>query len=342
VDKRLVFVLVLAAALLVWFIHGLHWSELASALRDVKVGYLLLAAVLMLGDYYCRALRWLLIVRHVDREVPLRTVWQATAIGAALNTFLPLRGGDLVRPAVVAHERRAPFTTLLSTTVVERLFDAFGVVMALVLILLLLSSQTTGTSGTLIQLRHWGIGSGVLAVVGFGVVLFMATRQARATLMRVLRPWPAPVRMRVMRSYLQLAHGLEAAGNPLRLLPALLATLALWSFSTAGIVATLYALGVQPTLALGLFIAVALTASISVPQAPGYLGLFQVVMENAATLWGVPEVVAEAESFVLWFAYVGPITLVGLWYAFRGGRGFFRFRRSLLAKEEKGEGAREG
>ncbi|MBW2257981.1 MAG: hypothetical protein JRI25_25730, partial [Deltaproteobacteria bacterium] len=86
----------------------------------------------------------------------------------------------------------------------------------------------------------------------------------------------------------------------------------------------------QASLALGLFIAVALTASISVPQAPGYLGLFQVVMENAAMLWGVPEAVAEAESFVLWFVYVGPITLAGLWYAFRGRRGFFRFRRELL------------
>ncbi|MBW1880797.1 MAG: flippase-like domain-containing protein [Deltaproteobacteria bacterium] len=334
VDKRLVVVLVVAAALLVWFIRGLHWAELADALYGVKVGYLVLAAGLMLGDYFSRAVRWMLIVRHVDREVPLSTLWQATAIGAALNTFLPLRGGDLVRPAVVAQDRGAPFTTLLSTTVVERLFDAFGVVMALVLILLLLSSQT-GDPATLAQLRRWGIGSGVLAVVGFGVVLFLATRQARATLMRVLRPWPAPVRMRMMRSYLQLAHGLEAAGNPLRLLPALLTTVVLWSFTTSAILATLYALGVQASLALGLFIAVALTASISVPQAPGYLGLFQVVMENAAMLWGVPEAVAEAESFVLWFVYVGPITLAGLWYAFRGRRGFFRFRRELLAGSEK-------
>jgi len=136
VDKRLVVVLVLAAVLLVWFIRGLHWEEVFQALRNVKIGYLLLAAGLMLGDYFFRAVRWMLIVRQVDREVPLATVWHATAIGAALNTFLPLRGGDLVRPALVAHDRQAPFTTLLSTTVLERLFDAFGVLMALVVILL--------------------------------------------------------------------------------------------------------------------------------------------------------------------------------------------------------------
>jgi uncharacterized protein (TIRG00374 family) len=337
VDKRLVVVLVLAAVLLVWFISGLHWEELVRALRNVKIGYLLLAAGLMLGDYFFRAVRWMLIVRQVDRGVPLAMLWHATAIGAALNTFLPLRGGDLVRPALVAHDRKAPFTTLLSTTVLERLFDAFGVLMALVVILLLLSMTATGDPATLAQLRNWGIGSGVLAVVGFGLVLFLATRQARATLMRILRPWPGPVRMRVMRIFLQLAHGLEAAGNPLRLLPALLFTVVLWSFTTSAILATLYALGVQASLALGLFIAVALTATISLPQAPGYLGLFQVVMENAATLWGVSEGVAEAESFVLWFAYVGPITLAGLWYALREGRGFFRFRRTLLAGEDPEE-----
>lgn len=324
---RLVVVLVLALALLGWFLWGLNWEELVAALRGVDLGWLGLAVVLMLGEYLVRSGRWLVIVRHVDRDVPMETMWRATAVGAALNTFLPLRGGDLVRPALVAHKRPLSFTTLMSTTVVERLFDAFGAVAAMVVCLLILPDGVVESAA---QLQRWGLATGGLALVGLLVVGVMASRQARLTVMVLLKAWPEVARRRTMRFMLQLSQGLEVMGHPLRLIPAGLATLVAWSFSVLSIMATLRSLGLEPPLALGLFIAVALTASITLPQAPGFVGVFQVVMENAAMLWGVSEGVAEAESFVLWFVYVVPITVIGTVYAVREGHGVLGLRRWVL------------
>lgn len=335
VDKRIIVVLLVGLALFAWFLSGLHWEELTEALLGVRPEWLLVACALIMGDYVFRSIRWLVVVRHVDRNVRLRTLWKATAIGSALNTFLPLRGGDLVRPAVVAHERKVPFTTLLSTTVLERLLDAFGLVAALIGVVWLLPPETASAGGILAELKDWGYASAAFAVVGLGLVLWMITRQARALMMRILRPFPRRARMRVMRTYLQLAHGLEAAGSPLRLVPALLATVAIWTFTTLAIQATFRAIGLDLPPAMALFVAVALTASVSVPQAPGYLGLFQVVMEHAVRLWGAPEALAEAGSFVLWFVYIGPITLVGMTLAAFEGQGFFRFRRMLLDEAEE-------
>ncbi len=337
VDKRIIGVLVVAALLFGWFLYGLNWAELTKALWGVRPGWLLAACVLILGDYLFRAIRWMFIVRHVDRNVSFSVLWRATAVGSALNTFLPLRGGDLVRPALVARARQVPFTTLLSTTVVERLLDAFGMVGALLLVIWLLPPDMVEGSAAMASLRQGGLITGVVAVLGLGAVLWLATRQARATLHRLLRPVPRRARMRVMRTYLQLAHGLEAAGSPLRLLPALAATIALWGFTVAAIFAAFRALGLEMGFPMAVFVAVALTASVSVPQAPGYLGLFQVIMEQAARLWGAPEGIAQAGSFVIWFVYIGPITLIGMAYAAAEGRGFFRFRKELLEPEEEEE-----
>src|SRR5690606_35619174 len=123
--------LLVTALFLALFLRGLHWRELGEALGSVRVEWVALAVVFALADYGLRALRWTVLYRHVDAECPVDVLWRGTAIGAALNTFIPLRGGDLVRPAYVARRRGVPFTTTLSTTVVERLMDLVGGVVAL-------------------------------------------------------------------------------------------------------------------------------------------------------------------------------------------------------------------
>jgi uncharacterized membrane protein YbhN (UPF0104 family) len=333
-DKRVAVVLLASGALLVWFVSGLHVQDMAAAFRGVDPGWVAMAVVAGLADYALRAVRWTFLVRHVDRNVRLDTLWRGVAIGAALNALLPLRGGDIVRPAFVSHQRRVPFTTLLSTTVVERLLDLVAIVGALLIMIAWMPPAIVGDPANLVRLQWWGGAASVVAVGGFTLALLLVTRRAREGMMVLLRPWPGPVRRRVMRTFLQLSHGLEAAGHPLRLLPGLAATAAAWT-ATAGMVgATLQALGMEPTLALGLFVSVAMTLSVAIPQGPGFLGLFQVVMEEAAKLWGVPEGVAEAEAFLLWGVYVVPITLVGAVYAWREGHAFIGVRSAAAARRD--------
>ena len=291
---RLALAVSVTLVFLVLFLRGVHWGGVWEALLDVRFGWLLLAIALSVCDYFMRAVRWIFLVRHVDRNVSLDTLWRGTAIGSALNTFMPFRGGDLVRPAYVASKRGMPFTTLLSTTVVERLLDLFGFVTSLLVMLVMIPPSMLQSAVSVGQLRRWGAVGAVAVVGGLALMAFLATRRAREAVMLIVRPWPYPVRMRVMRFYLQLSYGLEAGGHPLRLLPAAFATLVTWTFTAALAWASFRALGVQAGPALGVFVAVAMTAAIAVPQAPGFLGLFQVATEQAALLWGVSQGQAEA------------------------------------------------
>ncbi len=329
---RLALALAVTLVFLWLFLRGLHWREVGEALAGVRPAWIALAVTFALSDYGVRAVRWLVLFRHIDATVPLETLWRGTAIGAALNTVLPLRGGDLVRPAYVANRRAVPFTTVLSTTVVERLLDMVGGVVALLVLAVLLPSDLAAGPETLARLQRWGIGAAITALIGLGVVSLLATRRAREIAMLLTRPWPGPVRMRMMRLYLQLALGLEVGGQPARLVAGLGLTALLWAVTAGMGWAVFHALGVDAPPLLGLFLAVAITAAVAVPQAPGFLGVFQVVAAQAALLWGVSAAVSEASAIALWVVYVLPITAIGLGYGVVEGRGLLGYARVIEEK----------
>ena len=66
-DKRLLLVLAVSGGLLVWFLTGVHWRELVDAFRGVAWEWVVLAAFLAVAEYGLRAVRWMFLVRHVDR-----------------------------------------------------------------------------------------------------------------------------------------------------------------------------------------------------------------------------------------------------------------------------------
>lgn len=128
----------LGLGLLAWFLSGLQWRELHQALSDLSWGWVVVAALLMLADYALHAWRWGVLVRHLDPDVGFGLLWRATTIGWGFNTLLPLRAGNFLRPAVVAMRRPVSYGTLLFTTVAEYVCDAFGIVLMLLCMVLLL------------------------------------------------------------------------------------------------------------------------------------------------------------------------------------------------------------
>jgi uncharacterized membrane protein YbhN (UPF0104 family) len=81
-----------------------------------------------------------------------------------------------------------------------------------------------------------------------------------------------------------------------------------------------------------LFIETALTLSMLIPQAPGFLGVFQVVTEEALALWGTPTAQAEGIALVFWSVCFVPITIWGLFEAWRQGLGLSGGQAAVYAE----------
>lgn len=323
--------LVVGLGLLLWFLGGLQWRELSGVLAELSWGWVAVAVVLMLADYALHAWRWGVLVRHLDPDVRFGLLWRATAIGWGFNTLLPFRAGNFLRPAVVAVRRPVGYGTLLFTTIAEYVCDAFGIVLMLLWMLLLLPPSILEGGGMLAEVQRWGVWTTLAACGMLFAVVLSSTRQARgvAEFVASFLPGERP-RQWVLRVFDQLVAGMAAVGNPLRLLEAMAITVLYWLFWLFAILATLRAFHVDLPLAGALFMEAALTLSMMVPQAPGFLGVFHVVTEEALSLWGTPVAQAQGVALVFWTVAFVPITIWGLVAGWREGLDLFGGKRALL------------
>ncbi|MCO4744171.1 MAG: flippase-like domain-containing protein [Proteobacteria bacterium] len=326
---RTVLILVLSVALLGWFVSGLHPDKMLAAFASVQPGWVVVAAGLILLEYAVRALRWGVLHREVDPGVTYADLWRATTVGNAFNTLLPLRAGDVVRPAMLARRRGVPFTTVLSTAVVERLFELGGVVVALILLLVYLPPEVVSGGGIIEDVQHHGVSVAVGALVILVLVVLLGSSGARSLFERIVSPLPDRWEHWAIDTFEQLVAGLAAVGNPLRLVGAVILTALSILCGVGGIWALFQSFGVDLPVSACLFVQLALMAEIAVPQAPGFLGGFHFVMEESLLLWSVPEGLAEASAILLWLVWFGPITLWGLFDASREGVSLTGFREDL-------------
>ena len=107
-----------------------HAAELvAERTARVEPGWLLVGLLLFLVSQAVRTRGWHTILRAAYPEATAlrrRDVMRAYLAGAGINAFVPARGGDLVKLALV--RRRAPessYATLAATFVPETLFETF-------------------------------------------------------------------------------------------------------------------------------------------------------------------------------------------------------------------------
>ena len=132
----------------------------------------------------------------------------------------------------------------------------------------------------------------------------------------------------------RITLGLAAVGNPLRLLGATILTALSITCGVGAIWSLFQAFGTDLSVSGCLFLQLALMAQIAIPQAPGFLGGFQFVMEEAVLLWNIEEGLAEASAIMLWLVWFAPITIWGMVDAWRQGISLGRFSEDLLGDAE--------
>ena len=313
--------IVLGVVVLGWFLSSIDFRELGVVLRRLHWGWLFLGTIAVLLHYALHGWRWKILLHHVDPTLDWRTVWRATTIFWGFNTLLPLRAGNLLRPAVVALERNLPYTTLLFTIVAETVCDAFGVV-GLVLGILVLLPAPMADAGPLGELKSWGIWLTVAALVGLVLIVLLSTRQARSAAAALIAPIPSErVKERLLQIFDQLVEGMASVGDPVQLLWALFFTGLVWGAWLLGIEATLWAFGLDIGVVGAMCIEAILTIVMMFPQAPGFLGPFQVATEKVLQLFGAPTTEAKAVALVFWTVCFVPIALLGAWDGWRLGIG---------------------
>ncbi len=311
----------LGAALLGWFLYTTEWPAFLDALAKVRMGWVALSALVLMGEFVLRAIRWRILLKPVAPNATFGALLSATLIGGAVNTLLPARAGDLARPLVAHRRTGVPITPIITTNVVERVFDLVGLLFVLLLALALLP-PVQGPEGVLVEnLRRYGLLLGGAGMFGMITLFFVARNKAwfqpRLTALAQRLPHgPAAVVTRLLGG---LMDGLAVMARPRDIAAAIGVSLVLWFNGALSIYILFQAFDIPLPFGASAFTAVALALTVVLPQAPGFVGVFHMAIEKTLVLWGLGVSPAKGFAVVLWGVSFLPVTVLGLIALWREG-----------------------
>jgi uncharacterized protein (TIRG00374 family) len=274
-------------------------------------------------------LRWRLLLREPDGS-PLRghAAWNGITIGYAANNLLPFRAGEVLR--AYAGSRLAPvrMSSAFASVAVERVFDALTVVASFGLALLA-SGMSAGVRIGGMALPDVAQRVGILTAIAVtGAALVLTRTDATARLIDRLVPWPG-----VSRRLIALLHGvrdgLSALRSPTRLAAVILWSIVIWGVNAVSFLLLFPAFGIEVGFAGAVILQSAIVFGIAVPSSPGFIGVFEAAIVVALALYRVPQEQAVAYALTYHAATFLPITLLGLYSAYRTGLGWRAVNREV-------------
>jgi hypothetical protein len=233
-------------------------------------------------------------------------------IGYMANNVLPLRAGEFVRVYVVARRWEHGFWTALATLVVERVLDSLSLVLILGVLVLLIPVPALFRNAALVVLA--------IDVIGVLLLAWLAVYPdaGRRVLALIGRRWPDTA-ARLGRIYHTFVRGLGGVRSVKNLGPLLAWTVIVWVMPALAAWTTLRAVDLHLPFLAGWVVLAFVGLGISIPSAPGYIGVFHLAAAKAVELFGLSASAAVAFAIVYHATQFVPVTLVGWLYLVREG-----------------------
>ena len=284
---------------LIWALRGAHLSELKEDLAEMSWWWVGLAVVADVCVYLWHGVRWQTLLRPVVRLKywePVRAIY----IGLFANEVLPFRAGEVLRCYLLARNPALPLSVSLTSALIERIFD--GIWLTLCIVLMLRYTAIPHSLRFVVDGAYTLAILVALVAVALGVIMFRRHR-TRAALAGETG-WRKQLHV--------LIDDLEIIGHSRSLLTSFLQSLPYLLLMTIPIYGALRGYGLDFPLGVAFMLMVVLRLGTVVPQAPGNLGLFQLlVRESLEKVFNVVPDQAARFSLVLWGIVTLPLLIGG-------------------------------
>jgi uncharacterized protein (TIRG00374 family) len=320
-DWRALVGILISAVLLYFAFRG---EDLGAVIREILSAdpiMFILATAAATFVFWIRAWRWRSLLEPVQPGTKFRSRFAAVTIGFMGNNLLPARIGEFARAYAFSRMEPVSIMASFSTLVVERLFDALFLVGFLFLAMTLPDfpsfAQASGSS--------WAAGArtlGALAAVAFLVLFALALWPRRTVVLleaSVVRILPRRVRRPVIDALEAFVAGAGVLRNPHLMMRAAAWSALLWLTNAFSFWLAFRAFELHLSFTAAMFLQSCVALAVSVPSGPGFFGPFEAATKWVLALWGQAE--TKALGFALGFHIAGfiPVTLMGLYYAWRLG-----------------------
>lgn len=275
-------------------------SRVADAVRGASPLYLALGVASYLAFFLARGFRWRMLFSKSAPDVRLSTTTGTTAVGWLANSILPLKGGDVLRAALLARRDKVSLVTSASTVALERVLDLLGLAMVAALGLLMLPRSLQLPDGVAFALEIVWI-LPLLSLVALGVLVALRVR-AMALAERTVGRW-GKVGQKLVHFLDVTLAGLDALSRQPRLLMTLL-PLTLVVAILQALIFTFLVMAFIPGTPPGLAFAgsAIFLLSFVVSVTPGNVGTYEAAFAAVFTALGAAPEVAVPAAVLTHFA----------------------------------------
>ena len=312
-------------------------AEMVRAFQQANYATLPVIWLVLFIFYWIKAWRWAMLLSPVGKFAPLRDLFPPLMIGFAFNNLLPAHLGDVVRVFVFAGQRDIKKTAVLSTVVLERVFDIIAILCYLGVGLFFVEGLHPSVRQSAVV---FGIFSacGVLGALAYVIWTPWFVRLAEWG-MNVVPILPVPIRGKITGMMEAGAEGLASLKSPRTLAGIMLTSLAQWGLNGVLVYLSIWSFDIpleSPVLVSCIVLGV-VAFGVTIPSSPGYFGVIQYCFMLVLELFINDQPRVFAASVYYHLSQYIPVTIVGL--AFMFWKGLNMSKVESLASAEKSKSA---
>jgi len=296
-----------AAVCLYFAFRGISFHQFAETLSQAKLKWVFLAFLVYMIDFFIRAERWALLIRPI-RTIAARALFWPMIIGFFANNVLPLRMGELVRAHVCGIKFKISRTASLGSILLERIGDTLSFLTTFLVASLFYPFPHYMEKGA------WLLGISCLLAIAF--LFFIRFYEIRFHAAVDWSPLPSSWKIRIKHLATHFIHSTSGLTRPRYVTEAMVLSLMVWTLEGSFLYVMAHAFSMPLRYSEAFFLLFALGLSVTLPQAPGYVGTFEFFGVTALSLLGFSK--SQALPLILavhgmQFALVGILGLIGLW-----------------------------
>lgn len=316
-DWKGVLGIAISVAALYYVFHDKDFGLLLAEVKAADPLYFFLATFCATFVFWIRAWRWKALLDPVRQNTTFHSRFAATTIGFMGNNVFPARLGEFMRVIALARAERIPVVSCATSIVLERMLDAFTVIGMLFLALALPGLPAlAGSEGVAGKARLVGFVMSALLLV---LVTFIAWPERAVRIAeKIVSPLPLKVRRLFIDALEAFLRGASALRDPRLLLRAGFWSIILWLVNGLGFWLAMRAFDLQYSFTAALFFQGWLVIAVSVPAAPGFFGTYELAAQSVLVgMWGANATTSAAFAGAYHIAGYIPVTVIGLYYAWR-------------------------
>ena len=284
-------------------------SRIKEALRTARYMLFLPVLIILFFSHYIRALRWKLLIEPLGHKPKVKNTFFAVMIGYLTNLAFP-RLGEVLKCTVLAKYESIPVDKLIGTIIIERIIDAFSLLVILAITIALQPdiysqfSEYFFNKSTNVESSSSGIYFAIIVcgIIILAVALWMIIKK---------KNWQDLVKL-FRNIALNIVKGVAVIARLKKKISFIFLTIVLWTLYLLGGYIGFFAFKDTAIYGLKEAFAILSAGSIGMIITPGGIGAYAILLEKTMQLYGLQKGVALAFGWLLWIFQTGVILLGGL------------------------------